>query len=243
MEQTFNGSEKIGEIVAGFPGASNLFKEYKIDFCCGGNRTLSAALRQQQIDEGRFLERLNQLFQQAQQKPGRDVDWREAPLSDLIDHIVQNHHAYLLKELPLLSEFVTKILRVHGSAHRELAQLHKLFHQLKMELEQHLITEEEIVFPLIKEAEQREDQAALSNATERIEEVEADHIAVGDLLKKMRQITDNYRLPEGACRTYTLTFQKLEEMEADLFQHIHLENNVLFRRVGLRRLGDESEGD
>jgi regulator of cell morphogenesis and NO signaling len=111
MEQTFNGSEKIGEIVAGFPGASNLFKEYKIDFCCGGNRTLSAALRQQQIDEGRFLERLNQLFQQAQQKPGRDVDWREAPLSDLIDHIVQNHHAYLLKELPLLSEFVTKILR------------------------------------------------------------------------------------------------------------------------------------
>jgi regulator of cell morphogenesis and NO signaling len=112
-----------------------------------------------------------------------------------------------------------------------------------MELEQHLITEEEIVFPLIKEAEQREDQAALSNATERIEEVEADHIAVGDLLKEMRQITDNYRLPEGACRTYTLTFQKLEEMEADLFQHIHLENNVLFRRVGLRRLGDESEGD
>lgn len=137
--------------------ASNLFKEYGIDFCCGCNRTLSNALRQQQIEEGPFLERLNRMFQQVRQKLEEDVDWREEPLSDLIDHIVQNHHVYLLKELPLLSEFVTKILRVHGSAHRELSQLHKLFHQMKMELEQHMISEEEIVFPLIKKAEQTGD--------------------------------------------------------------------------------------
>ena len=234
MKQTFNGTETIGEIVASFPGASNLFKEYGIDFCCGGNRTLSNALRQQQIEEGPFLERLNRMFQQVRQKLEEDVDWRKELFSDLIDHIVQNHHAYLLKELPLLSEFVTKILRVHGSAHRELSQLHKLFHQMKMELEQHMISEEEIVFPLIKKAEQTGDQTSLSKAAETIEELEAEHSAVGQLLKEMREITDNYRLPEDACRTYTLTYQKLEEMESDLFQHIHLENNVLFPRVRLR---------
>lgn len=234
MKQTFNGSETIGDIVTCFPGASNLFKEYRIDFCCGGNRKLSDALRHQKIEEGPFLERLNGMFQQASQKPEGDVDWREKPLSDLIDHIVQNHHANLLKELPLLSEFVTKILRVHGPAHPELTQLHKLFHQMKMELEQHLISEEEIVFPLIKKAEQSGDQTSLSKSAETIEELESEHTSVGHLLKEMREITDNYRLPEGACRTYTLTFQKLEELESDLFQHIHLENNVLFPRVGLR---------
>jgi len=233
MGQTFNGSETIGEIVACFPGASNLFKEYKIDFCCGGNRTLSAVLEQQQIDKKTFLERLNQLFQKAKESPARDTDWREASLSDLIDHIVQNHHAYLLKELPLLSEFVTKIFRVHGRMHPELAQLHKLFHQMKMELEQHLITEEEIVFPLIRKAEQTGDQDDVSKAANTIEELEADHSVVGNLLKEMREVTQDYRLPEDACRTYTVTFQKLEQMESDLFEHIHLENNVLFPRVKL----------
>ena len=231
MEMAFTGSETVGEIVAAFPGASNLMKEYGIDFCCGGNRTLSEALKQQQIDEKHFLEQLNQLYQQARQKQSQDVDYRQMPLGDLIDHIVQTHHAYLLKELPLLSEFVTKIFRVHGAAHPELAQLHKLFHQMKMDLEQHLVEEEEKVFPLIKEAEQSGTRDAFRKAQETIAKMEEDHSAVGDLLKEMRAITNDYRLPEDACRTYTLTFQKLEELESDMFQHIHLENNVLFPRV------------
>jgi len=109
---------------------------------CGGNRTLSAALERKQIDERMFLERLNEMYQKAQENRTRATDWRKAALGDLIDHIVQTHHAYLMKELPLLSEFVTKILRVHGLEHPELAELHKLFHQMKMELEQHLIAEE-----------------------------------------------------------------------------------------------------
>jgi len=231
MKQTFDGTETIGEIVAGFPGAGNLFKEYGIDFCCGGHRILSDVLRQQQIEEGPFLERLNRMFQQAGQKGGEDVDWREAPLSDLIDHIVQTHHAYLVKELPPLGEMVTEIFRVHGSAHRELSRLHRLFHHMKMELEQHMISEEEIAFSLIKKAEQTGDKASLSKAAASMEELEAEHGAVGQLLKEMRNITGNCRLPEDACRTYTLTYRKLEELESDLFRHIHLENNALFRRV------------
>jgi regulator of cell morphogenesis and NO signaling len=102
---------------------------------------------------------------------------------------------------------------------------------MKMELEQHLITEEEMVFPLIRKAEQTGAEADISKAVNTIEELEADHSAVGTLLKEMRAVTQDYRLPEGACRTYTLTFQKLEELESDLFEHIHLENNVLFPRV------------
>jgi regulator of cell morphogenesis and NO signaling len=231
MERKFTGSETVGEIVAAFPGASNLMKTYKIDFCCGGGRPLSEALRQKGIDEKNFLEELNRLHQQTLEKQQQNVDWRNAPLCDLIDHIVQNHHAYLLKELPLLSEFVTKIFRVHGGAHPELAQLHRLFHQMKTDLEQHLVEEEGTVFPLIKEAERAGTREAFQKANETIAKMEDDHSAVGELLKEMRNITDDYRLPEGACRTYTLTFQKLEELESDMFQHIHLENNVLFPRV------------
>ncbi|AGA57376.1 MAG: iron-sulfur cluster repair di-iron protein [Thermobacillus sp.] len=230
MEEAFNGSERIGDIVAGFPGAGNLMKEYRIDFCCGGNRTLSAALEQRQIDKKAFLERLNELYRQAQAKKTQATDWREKTSSELIDHIVQTHHAYLREELPLLSEFVAKIWRVHGEAHPELEMLHDRFHRMKEELEQHLVAEEEALFPLIRKAEQSGAQVAAAEAAKAIEEMEDDHSAVGDLLQEMREITRDYLLPEDACRTYTLAFRKLEELESDMFEHIHLENNVLFPR-------------
>jgi regulator of cell morphogenesis and NO signaling len=227
----FTGSDAIGAIVAAYPGASNLFKAHKIDFCCGGNRKLSEVLQEQGEDEEAFIARLNQMYEETQANRQRYKDWRQAPSDELIDHIVNTHHAYLNSELPLLSEFVTKILRVHGAKHAELAQLHKVFHQIKMELEQHLIAEEETVFPLIRKAEQTGAAADRAEAAAAIEAMEADHSAVGDLLKEMRDLTSDYRLPEDACRTYTLTFQKLEELESDLFEHIHLENNVLFPRM------------
>src|SRR5690606_18466721 len=136
------------------------------------------------------LEELNRRHQQALEKQQQNVDWRNAPLCDLIDHIVQNHHAYLLEELPLLSQFVTKIFRVHGAAHPELAQLHRLYHQMKTDLEQHLVEEEEKVVPLIKEAERAGTPEAFQKANETITKMEEDHSAVGELLKEMRNITD-----------------------------------------------------
>lgn len=229
--KTFDGTETLGDIVAAFPGASNLFKANRIDFCCGGDRQLNAVLEEKGMDGAPFLGELNALAEQAEARSAADVDWREAPLGELVDHIVQKHHAYLEQELPVLSGFVTKILRVHGFSHPELAELHKLFHQAKVELEQHMIDEESNVFPLIKQAEQAGDAAARQQALEQIGELEHEHEAVGDLLKRMREITSEYTLPEGACTTYALTFRKLEELESDTFEHVHLENNILFPRL------------
>ncbi|GAX89184.1 iron-sulfur cluster repair di-iron protein [Effusibacillus lacus] len=231
MQTVFTGKEKVGDIVVNFPKASNLFKEYRIDFCCGGNRTLSEVLKQKGLDDGEVLNRLNRMYQDMVNLKESNLDFPSMGSLDLIEHIVNTHHVYLQKELPLLSEYVTKILRVHGASHGELAQLHRLFHTLKMELESHLIKEEEIIFPLIAEFEQTRSEEARNKAIKVIDELEKEHTGVGDILREMREITNQYTLPEGACRTYTLTFQKLEELESDLFQHIHLENNILFRRL------------
>lgn len=230
MNKKFDGTEKIGDIVTVFPGASNLFKQAQIDFCCGGNRALSTVLRQMDLDEEAFLAELNEAYEKANQQAD-NTDWRAVPYTDLINHVVNTHHAYLNNELPVLSQFVTKILRVHGPNHPELSSLHRAFHQLKMDLEQHLVSEEEIVFPLIAEYEKTGSTSALEKALQKIDELESEHDDAGDLLKEMRKITDQYTLPEEACRTYTLTFQKLEQLESDMFQHVHLENNILFPRL------------
>ncbi|MCP3774043.1 iron-sulfur cluster repair di-iron protein [Paenibacillus sp. MZ04-78.2] len=231
MSNTFNGSETIGQIVTAFPGSSNLFQEHGIDFCCGGGRPLTTALRQKNIEEEAFIEKLNRFYEEAKNRTDPNTDWRKLSSSRLIDHIVSTHHMYLQRELPVLSEFITKILRVHGPERRELAKLHMLFHQMKMELEQHLIAEEATVFPLIREWENHPVPSLAEKTANAIRDLEADHSGVGNLLHEMRAVTSDYKLPAGACRTYTLAFHKLQGLESDLFQHIHLENNILFQRV------------
>lgn len=231
-ELKFTEQDKIGSIVVVFPGASNILKKYGIDFCCGGGRPLAKAIEEKSLDQEQVLRELNEAYEAAVLRTqDNNRDWRQAPMSELIDHIVQKHHGFLNQELPVISEFVTKVLRVHGVHHGNLAGLHRAFHALKTELEQHLISEETVMFPLVCEYEKNEDPLALRRAQEAINELESEHTGAGDLLKEMRELTENYTLPADACRTYTLAFQKLEALESDLFEHIHLENNILFPRV------------
>lgn len=229
---TFTTEQRVGEIVAAFPGASNLFKRHGIDFCCGGGRPLADALREKGLAADSVLAELQQAYEQEQTRLGeRGADWRTVPFSALIDQIVSVHHGYLKSELPVLSQFVDKIDRVHGERHPELSTLNRLFHELKAELESHLGDEENRLFPLVTAYAQSGDRADLERALETLEELEAEHQAAGDLLATIRKLTGEYQLPHDACRTYTLAFHKLEELEADMFQHIHLENNILFERL------------
>lgn len=227
----FHSSQKIGEIVTKFPKSADILKEYRIDFCCGGDRPLITAIREQGLNEAEILDRINNLYEEVKSVKTDDIDWEKESMSKLIDHVVNTHHAYLGVELPIISELTTKILRVHGEGHPELSKVHKLFHNLKMELEQHLIKEEEIEFPLIKKYEQNPSKEALEKILKVEKELEEEHVGAGDILKELRKITKDYTVPEDGCNSYRLTYKKLEELEADTFKHIHLENNILFPRL------------
>lgn len=231
METAFDRNTKTYDIVTRFPKASRLLKEYRIDFCCGGNRPIAEAIQEQNLNEEEILTKINTLYEQTKTLNEKEINWSEARYSSLIDYVVNTHHAYLYEVLPELSGFVTKVYRVHGRHHPELAQVHQLFHQLKAELEHHLIQEEEHIFPKITAYEETKSAIHLTDAVEAIDTLEKEHEAAGDILKELRKITNDYALPEGACTTYTLTYLKLDELESDLFQHIHLENNILFPRL------------
>lgn len=231
MEAIFTAQTKTGEIVTQFPRASQVLKEYKIDFCCGGNRPIEESISEKGLNEEEVLTKLNTLYIETKELDRQEVKWELEAYSKLIDHIVHVHHAYLNKVLPELSAFVTKVYRVHGAAHPELAQIHTLFHTLKMELEHHLFEEEEKVFPKVKKYEATGSKEVLEEVLKTIDSLESEHEGAGNILKELREVTNDYQLPEGACTTYTLTYLKLEELESDLFQHIHLENNILFPRL------------
>lgn len=233
MAQKFTGMQAVGEIVAEFPKAAEIFKEYRIDFCCGGDKLLTVAVKELNLNEATVVEKLNQAYTALvkDKQENVDVDWRQQSFTQLIDHIVSTHHLYLHQELPQISELTNKILRVHGANHSELAKVHKLFHMLKMELEQHLIKEEEILFPLIKGYEKNPSAQSLEKIKNVTNEIEAEHEQAGDIIKELRKITNQFQYPDDACTSFKLAYQKLEEMESDLFQHIHLENNILHPRL------------
>lgn len=228
---TFHSSQKIGEIVTKFPKSADILREYKVDYCCGGDRTLLTAIKEQNINESEILGRINSLYEEFKNKETGERNWEEAPFGELAEHILNVHHAYLWAELPRISELTSKILRVHGQHHPELSKVYKLFHSLKMELEEHLIKEETIQYPAIREYESSKTKEALEKAVNITKELEDEHTGAGDILKELRKITNDYAVPEDGCNSYRLTYTKLQELEADTFQHIHLENNILFPRL------------
>lgn len=231
MKHTFTETSIIGEIVTKFPKASDLFKSYRIDFCCGGNRPLIDAVHERNLPAEEVLAHLNALYHETTLLNETKIDWETASYRELIDHIVNKHHRYLNEELPQLSPYVTKVLRVHGAGQPHLARIHKLFHELKTELEQHLIKEETEDFPLILAFEQNPTDEHFIKLHKVVEELESEHSDAGDMMKELRDITNDFTPPEGACGTYRLVYQRLEALESDLFQHIHLENNILFPRA------------
>jgi regulator of cell morphogenesis and NO signaling len=235
MEETlqypFQGDQKIGEIVSRFPKAADIFKDYRIDFCCGGDRLAKDALQEQGLKEEEVLHKINALYEEFQGKDGIDTDWTQVPSSQLIEHVLNTHHAYLHAEMPRISELTTKILRVHGAHHPELATVHRLFNQLKLELEEHLIKEEVIEFPLINEYLENPSLELKQKVIQVIDQLEGEHEGAGTILKELREVTSDYAVPDDGCNSYRLTYQKLEELENDMFQHVHLENNILFPRL------------
>lgn len=232
MENIFSGAQTLGEIVAVMPKAGEIFKQYRIDFCCGGNRCLSEAIKEQNLDEVEVLMKLDEAFDQNNNEREVSRNFSKMSQSELTEYIENTHHVYTKKVLPELSELTTKIMRVHGLNHEVLFKVHKLFSVLKAELEQHLMKEEEILFPYIRLHEGNPSDQAFKKIKQVMEETEAEHEAAGDILKELRKITEDYKVPDDGCNTYSMTFKTLEELESDLFQHIHLENNILFKKLG-----------
>ncbi|HET7898330.1 MAG TPA: hemerythrin domain-containing protein, partial [Flavisolibacter sp.] len=125
----------------------------------------------------------------------------------------------------------------HGASHPELNHVYSLFAKLVEELDTHFMREEKVVFPFIKalvQARRTGNFEALNSQpslTEPIQIMEADHEAAGEILEGLQKLTGKYTAPEDACNSYQFLYKKLKDLDEDLHQHIHLENNILFPKA------------
>lgn len=229
MKMPFEQHSLVKDIVNIFPQSSDLFKRNRLDFCCGGNRPLSEAALEQNLDVPELMNQLEELYKKHNGTAENMEVWTDTDSEELIEHIKNKYHRELEEELKMLSPYVTKVAKVHGERHDELLKVYELFYELKKELLEHTAKEEATVFPLLLELESADDGKRAGIIAE-IEELEKEHDHAGSILKQLREITEDFNPPIDACGTYRLVYKRLEALESHTFMHVHLENNILFPR-------------
>ena len=230
----------VGELVADDFRTAAVFEQFGIDFCCSGRRTLAEACRAAAADPVSVVRALSALA------PAIDADeaarW---PIPRLIDVIVATHHAYVRAAMPAITRHLAKLVEVHGSRHPELARVAAYFQQVVADLSQHMVKEEQVLFPYVRELADAGEtcgrtQSPFGTVANPIRMMEREHQEVGDALRLIRELTRGYAAPDDGCTTYAVTMAELLEFERDLHRHVHLENNVLFPaalRIEARRCG------
>jgi len=218
----------IGKIVADDYRAAAIFKKAGIDFCCGGNKSMEETCQEKNIDIQKLKSELQEL-ELSSINP--QLDYKNWDPGFLSDYIVNTHHRYVLKTLEELVFYTQKIAAVHGDHHLELKAVASMFSEVNRELLQHMIKEEEVLFPAIKEVIRNNSDLARETVMNEISRLRPEHEFAGGTMDKINEITGGYKLPDDACNTYRVTFKMLEAFEDDLHTHVHLENNILFPKA------------
>jgi regulator of cell morphogenesis and NO signaling len=212
---------RVADLARSWPATIRVFQRHGIDFCCGGKLALRAACEKRDLPLEAVLDDLRRVVAEA---PASEANWSQRPVAEIVGHVLSRYHAGLRDELARLRAMAARAAERHGAAHPELLETDSLMARLQGRLVEHLDLEERVLFPALLSGVPAPEEAGL-------EEAEAEHAEVGELLARLRLVTGGFEPPPEACNTWRGLFHGLAELERDTHQHVHLENNVLFAKV------------
>lgn len=223
----------IGEIVAENYETATIFSSHEIDFCCNGNRSLSEACEVNSISISELINELESISN----KHSDTNNYQEWSLSFLAEYIYNQHHTYIERQVPEIKKYLAKITSVHAKHHPELHKIKELFFGAADDLIPHLKKEELILFPYFRKLDQalktksKIQSPQFGTVLNPINMMHHEHDNEGIRFREIARLSNNYTPPEDACNSYRVTFALLKEFEEDLHKHIHIENNILFKRA------------
>jgi regulator of cell morphogenesis and NO signaling len=225
-------NKKVGSIVAENFKTAQVFTKYGIDFCCKGGVSLKQACANKGVD----INQISNDLQRAVILP-EEIHYVDFGLSQLIDHILVNHHQYVENTIPVLNAYLQKLAKVHGERHPELLKIRDQYLMASEALISHMKKEELILFPYIKAMEEARNnhyplsQPHFGHIDNPIHLMEDEHDTEGERFRRISELSNAYSPPSDGCQTYKVAFAMLKEFEEDLHTHIHLENNILFPKA------------
>ncbi len=211
-----------------------VFAKFGIDFCCNGNRGIDEACEQKKLDADKLRKELEIALTQTM---ADTTDYKSWPSDLLADYIEKKHHRYVEERIPVLTQYLTKINKVHGARHPELQQILDLFVASSGELAMHMKKEELVLFPYIrkmvktKQSGETLAEPRFGTVKNPIQTMMQEHDNEGERFRQIEALSNNYTPPQDACNTYNVAFALLKEFQDDLHLHIHLENNILFLKA------------
>jgi regulator of cell morphogenesis and NO signaling len=226
----------VRELALENTAATRVFEKLGIDYCCGGNKSLGDACRASNLCVDQVIDSL-EMAEEAAHATKKDRNWQTEPLVDLVVHIKNTHHKYTREELARLVPLLDKVCSVHEKNHPELHQVRASFQTLVQELMTHMMKEERVLFPYIVRMEESVIQKEMllpspfGSVQNPVSMMEHEHDSAGNALLAMREASCGYKAPGDGCISYKTLYKALADFEADLHQHIHLENNILFPRA------------
>lgn len=229
-----NSGTKVKDIALSNPAARQVLEDAGLDYCCGGGKSIEDACSQAGISPDEIL---NRLRQNTKDTGAADANWMATPLCELTHYIREKHHHYVREAIPRTQALAEKVAAKHGKNHAELADIRNLFAEVGQEMIMHMRKEEQILFPYIDALEQATngDRAVeppfFQTVKNPVNAMMKEHDSAGNLVRQIRNLTVDYAVPADACTSYKALYEALREFEADLHQHVHLENNVLFPRA------------
>jgi len=233
----FSMNEQVGQLAVKFPQIRQTLEKLGIDYCCGGKLSLREAIENLGLSTEDVIKDLQAAIKNSDDRQ-KYRNWSTESLTELTGHIEEKHHSCMKEQLPRLERLLDKTLNAHKEKLGQmLTELKEVYAALKSEIELHLAKEEQILFPFISQIENfqqnQTDKPELhcGSVENPIGQMEYEHDNAGKALDKMRQVTLNYKVPEDACNTFKALYDGLKALEADLHEHIHLENNILFPRA------------
>ena len=231
---TIDPDASIGSLVTERPLRSKVLDELGIDYCCGGRQTLRDACETGRLD---LIEVVSRIERHDRESSDRRPDWADADLGGMIAHIEATHHVFVRDAVPRLTDLLGKVLEAHAARHPELHDVQRSFAALCADMEPHLLKEENVLFPLCRALAEATEAPSFdtSSIDDPIRAIESEHDAVGERLRGLRSLTDNYTVPADGCNRYRALYAGLVELEDDLHLHTHKENNLLFPMARARQ--------
>ncbi len=225
---------RLADVVSEDARAATVLDRFGLDYCCHGEQTLAESARQRDVPLSEVVGALEALgtTTAADEPPAHLLD-----LDALVAHVVTRHHAYVRETIPALTAWLEKLVGHHGARHTALGDVQKTFLALADDLLTHMAKEENVLFPFIRAmavaARQGEGlpPSPFGTILHPVKVMNRDHRVAGELLERLRRLTDGYVPPADACRTYQLCVAELARFDADLRRHVHLEDHVLFPRA------------
>jgi regulator of cell morphogenesis and NO signaling len=227
-------TQTVRDIALENPSSIRVFEKLGIDYCCGGRIPLTEACAAKNLEVDAVIASLEEA---AKTDSPAASDWTTKSLASLAAHIVETHHDYCKRELPRLAALAQKVVNRHGDTRQELPAIQLKLTALSEDLTQHLAKEELVLFPHIAKLERAihdggaKPLGCFGTVANPIAMMTQEHDAAGTLMGEMRELSQDFAPPAGACPTYHAFYDGLREFEQDLHQHVHLENNILFPRA------------